>query len=1817
MKLLLAPHRIALLLSMLLVNAIHANSATWISTTGNWTNSANWADGIIPGYGDSVTFAGASGVHPVRIPDDHPFTLSSISMNPSGIPAAWELRGGTNTMIAPAAIEISHENLFFDFCLDGSDGLQVLCKTENSLALAKTNILIGTINISGGRLLPRFDLSLGTPPATLLSDAIVLNNSTLGNYTWPGVDIHPNRGIQINGHVALHGRNLADNGFLRINSPISGSGDIAILHQTSYVEFTNPNNSYTGDTYLGGRHYGWYDGTGTAHLILGADEVIPDTSRLIFVNGHAGRISLNNHLETVAGIVTASSTFSIDGSGGRLRTPADIIEPLNGVINAGATLEITDGTTRFAHAAALAGTSDPGTLAINAGALIISSPLQLGNLTVALDGGNLALETMRPGLAEYRSRATFNTNATDFVFNGVYIEPRWANSSTTEFGHNTQYRYDGEWYIPADAYYSFAKAFDDGATLIIDGQTIIHNNVHNQIVVVKDIYLTQGWHTLSLYFSNGTGGVGPREVDGFTSGLLYDPANSDILDANGKLANGTPFADPGDGSVLRTFIPNTPASATLELSDNATLECIAAPQTPLVWSAGITSKNGANLHVANSQHPFAIGGTGKPILLSANITSDSGIRLQDRVWLKQMPDNPILAQGLDVAVGVAELLGTGATTLNQYSLRIPIPDALGDPLAAPITVNAGYTLTLDATREYDDQLYDDPEYTLAISNTITLAGGTLAFDGAGVVTLTTPVTGSGNLTKVGTGTAILSASNTFTGQITLHEGQLGVTDESQLGDINNTIIITGGELIFLEDTTLNTGLNIEGTLTVPAGRTVTINGALEGTLNKQGTGSLILGKANQYLDLHVTEGSVILASTTGPAIRHLLGVDTGAELILDGTKQIEGDVTLTGGTMDLNGNNYEFNIFTCSAPSTITNSTSVVATITIDNDNSYGFAWGSIAPDINILKKGSAAFSLYGTAADTQSTAFQIDKGRLALGQEVKYVRLTLLKTRTPGNKPRLGELVLTLNGCPVPYPAGVATYATSSQQPHVSQNSIDGTTSSFWMTNESEAPSVTVDLKQPLTFNGYAIYSGTNIANMAAHYNDPVSWSLEVSQDNINWLLADSVADAQLYSNQPGVKIYERSLGESGNWPALTSFDETEVTVATGSTLSGAAPLLNLGTLSGSGNLDLMRGTTTSVSDLSNFNGMISGAGSLLISGTVALDIPNEALAPPYQGRLASGNRLFMPADPPTVGNANTPASVVTGSNNQDTSFAASLQQASAPLSLVKTGSGRVILSDAGSSYTGDTTIEDGILTVKGRSNFFRYIKFDVTAVKNTSPDAHGYNMAYAEFQLLKDGVPVAWPSGTTATAPSATPTHNDNNPMRAIDGNLLNRFLTGPLQAITIDTQTGVQFDAYRVYESPVNDADNGRCPRSWSVEGSDDGINWISLDLQTLVPTPAFVQNQVTLIDTFSLSPSLRAWLPDEFKAATPADSLNISALTTSQLCFQVLAPREERNTWDSSGSGYSLSALTLLKEGEVVPWPEGTTASTPAPGWNTPIGNPENLVNNNENASSENRFYSSSTLNHIFITTPSPVTFDAYRWVTSYNVTGRDPVSWRLMVSPANNESYHYLVDEQLNYQPPTARGAIAGPFPIIQPAGLDATDSIPDTSRVVINPEATLELGAGAFETIGPLLGQGNLLLGHDATLGINLFEDATFNGTLSGSFSGNTTLRLLGTHTQYFDTTTSVPGNLAVDFQGGSFGGTLHVNGELVVTGSVSYPLPAILPFRTVLFTFGSISTTSRDNLIAGEASIETPAGMHAKVIVSDSTATLTISAPGTLIMLR
>jgi len=172
------------------------------------------------------------------------------------------------------------------------------------------------------------------------------------------------------------------------------------------------------------------------------------------------------------------------------------------------------------------------------------------------------------------------------------------------------------------------------------------------------------------------------------------------------------------------------------------------------------------------------------------------------------------------------------------------------------------------------------------------------------------------LNKTGAGMLVLSATNTFTGNVNISAGTLSVAGTANLGNVANDVIISnGGTLAMTATTTLANGraFQIAGlsTIDIASATTTTLqgvvsNGASSGTLVKTGGGTLLLSATNTYTGATNVNGGTLRAGSAGAfGASTTFSVLAGATLDLNGFNKtfgsLSGDGTVIGANSTISG----------------------------------------------------------------------------------------------------------------------------------------------------------------------------------------------------------------------------------------------------------------------------------------------------------------------------------------------------------------------------------------------------------------------------------------------------------------------------------------------------------------------------------------------------------------------------------------------------------------------------------------------------------------------------------------------------------------------------------------------------------------------------------------------------------------------------------------------------------------------------------------------------------------------------------------------------
>jgi len=177
--------------------------------------------------------------------------------------------------------------------------------------------------------------------------------------------------------------------------------------------------------------------------------------------------------------------------------------------------------------------------------------------------------------------------------------------------------------------------------------------------------------------------------------------------------------------------------------------------------------------------------------------------------------------------------------------------------------------------------------TADLSARIKNSASAIAIDsGANFVTFASAVDSSnlGGLSKSGSGTLSLNATNAFAGDITISAGTLQIGGAGRLGSAgtNNAAIANSGSFVFASSANQTLGGAITG----------------NGTLTRSGTGALTLSASNSYSGgtlITNSTGGGIIATASGALGSGSVTVASGASLALSGGITLTNDVYGSGG----------------------------------------------------------------------------------------------------------------------------------------------------------------------------------------------------------------------------------------------------------------------------------------------------------------------------------------------------------------------------------------------------------------------------------------------------------------------------------------------------------------------------------------------------------------------------------------------------------------------------------------------------------------------------------------------------------------------------------------------------------------------------------------------------------------------------------------------------------------------------------------------------------------------------------------------------------
>ncbi|MHA4838718.1 autotransporter-associated beta strand repeat-containing protein [Sphingopyxis sp. MSC1_008] len=182
--------------------------------------------------------------------------------------------------------------------------------------------------------------------------------------------------------------------------------------------------------------------------------------------------------------------------------------------------------------------------------------------------------------------------------------------------------------------------------------------------------------------------------------------------------------------------------------------------------------------------------------------------------------------------------------------------------------------------------------------------GLLVFNRSNLFTFAGLISGSGGVRQTGSGTTVLSGTNSYAGDTSILSGTLQVSADANLGAATGGLNFSSGTLRTTASfaSARNTSLSGDGTILTDAGTIFSIDGVISGAgaLTKSGTGILTLSGSNSYAGATNVNAGTLLVNGNQSAATGLLTVASGATL--GGNGRIGGSVNVLNGGILAPGN---------------------------------------------------------------------------------------------------------------------------------------------------------------------------------------------------------------------------------------------------------------------------------------------------------------------------------------------------------------------------------------------------------------------------------------------------------------------------------------------------------------------------------------------------------------------------------------------------------------------------------------------------------------------------------------------------------------------------------------------------------------------------------------------------------------------------------------------------------------------------------------------------------------------------------------------------
>jgi autotransporter-associated beta strand protein len=732
--------------------------------------------------------------------------------------------------------------------------------------------VIGNITNAGNLTFARSDIS---PFAATISGAGGVNVenggiifTTAQPYTGNTTIISGSLVLQGSGSIA-NSLTVTDDGILDISATTSGTSIKQLIGTGSVVLGSNTLTITAGS----GIFTGVISGNG-ALVLSGGNEVLSGTNTYTggttVASGASLQIGGGATTGSVVGNIVDNGTVGFNYAGSQSFT---------GIISGAGAMQLVNGNVTLSAVQAYTGltTITAGTLALTAGNDIsLSSGLVAnGTFDISATSGATIASLSGIGIVQLGGNAltiATTTNATNTFSGLIESTSTAAPGSVTITGPGTEI-------FSGTATYTGTTTIGLGATL---GVTSLNSLPNSLIIANGTLDISNAINNLSNIVS-----VNVTSLSG--SGNVNLGANTLVITNAADTFSGVISGTGGNltiGGGTETLTGANNFTGTTTIASGATL---VVSGTGTLSQATVADSGTLDITGATASPTFAsLAGSGSIILGANNITL---LGPSDTSGLTSIPND-----FSGTISGTGGLIVSGGTQI----------------LSGANTYTGGTSIASGATL----QMGDGGTGGTVVGNVAD--AGTLAFNYAGPTIFSGTITGTGGVNQLG-GTAVLTATNTYSGGTTITAGTLQIGNGGTAGSISGDVT-DNGTLAFDRSDNLSYGGAISG----------------RGGVSQIGTGTLILSGADTYTGattiasggtLQLASGDSLAASsnvadsglfdvstTTSPQISSLSGtglVSLGAQTLsitngagsFSGVISGTGGVSVSGGTQTLAGTN--------------------------------------------------------------------------------------------------------------------------------------------------------------------------------------------------------------------------------------------------------------------------------------------------------------------------------------------------------------------------------------------------------------------------------------------------------------------------------------------------------------------------------------------------------------------------------------------------------------------------------------------------------------------------------------------------------------------------------------------------------------------------------------------------------------------------------------------------------------------------------------------------------------------------------------------------